>query len=463
MLMHKTSGLSIAHRQRRVVYGGWPLGSHSRWSRLGSVKANKSDTQISTSVQPPAASPAIPQEAPTTLPQAPIAYRSIASLSSVASLSSLDDYQDETASFRFLPSQLEVFNGLAISMQNCSRGLAALAFGSVVMDAFEVVEHAHQHVEHAVQHAVQAAVETGASVATAHGSQPLAGGLGLLQEVVHSVSLTDVAFCVNEIIPALLIAYAAVPFQQLSQNPDEPHMALALKGVGRLSVTLQQLAWTSGSVAVVLLLTAAAEYPPIVGWASWSCLALSMARGAALWWVIAQHTTSGAEVARTLAELRGLQGGREAEQMNVLDRAASWLALGVLLQVLATLALGGGGNSRLSRTQNLITCALLNASTAVSSSSSSSSCSSARLAEGVGENSNGWVSSVILAAQKAANATALFTSAAALDRALHNDGGYAGSVALLVPSLEESPLGVLLGDGVMHISADLLVEVMEAL
>lgn len=39
----------------------------------------------------------------------------------------------------------------------------------------------------------------------------------------------------------------------------------------------------------------------------------------------------------------------------------------------------------------------------------------------------------------------------------------AGSVALLVPSMEESALGVLLGDGVMHASADLLMEVLEAL
>lgn len=45
------------------------------------------------------------------------------------------------------------------------------------------------------------------------------------------------------------------------------------------------------------------------------------------------------------------------------------------------------------------------------------------LAEAAGESSNDWVSSVILAAQKAANALALFASGAAFDRALHNDGG----------------------------------------
>ena len=36
-------------------------------------------------------------------------------------------------------------------------------------------------------------------------------------------------------------------------------------------------------------------------------------------------------------------------------------------------------------------------------------------------------------------------------------------MALLVPALEESPLGVLVGDGVLHMSADILVEVLEAI
>ncbi|GIL92775.1 hypothetical protein Vretimale_11714 [Volvox reticuliferus] len=553
-----------------------------RWlSGLGFLRvSNKIDIQTSSTVQPSTTT----SSAAASPTEGPIVYRSIASLSSVASLSSLDEFDDETANFRFIPSQLEVFRDLANNMQNCSRGLAALAFGSVVMNAFEAVEHAHhhhhsEHVQSAEELAGQAAGAAGAAVSSVTGQAAAVadkvavalpgvleqanhlttGGMGFLQEALRAVSLTDVAFCINEVIPALLIMYAAAPFEQLARNPDEPHMALALKGVGRLSVTLQQLAWTSGSVAVVLLLTAAAEYPPIVGVASWSCMALAVARGASLWWVISQHTTSGEEVARTLAALRG---GVEGRDMNPLDRAASWLALGVLLQAeerlhanhlrhhthsnpvshqhqhqhqqdrpldktheardlvdvagmtsngsgVASAAAGAGATAAAALSpfkphytfdseEERVLLSLVEATNAAGLAISLLALATLALglAEAGGASSNTWVSSIILAAQKAANATVLFASAAAFDRALHNDDGnddtdhlldglgrehsgmtglftsmavlslaliLAGSVALLIPSLEDSPLGVLVGDGVMHASADLLIGVLEGL
>ncbi|GIL68638.1 hypothetical protein Vafri_21863 [Volvox africanus] len=575
MLMRKASVPGYAVWSRQVSRARSAFGPCRRLSERKFLRVSRTtDIQTSSTVKPPATS-----SAAAGLPEAPIVYRSIASLSSVASLSSFDELNDGTANFRFIPSQLEVFRNLANSMQNCSRGLAALAFGSVVMNAFEAVEHAHhhhgEHVQSAVQLAGQAAGAAGAAVSSVaeqaavvadkvavalpgvseQASQLMAGRMDFLQEALRAVSLTDVAFCIDQIIPALLIVYAAAPFEQLARNPDEPHMELALRGVGRLSVTLQQLAWTSGSVAVVLLLTAAAEYPPIVGVASWSCLALAVARGASLWWVISQHTTSGEEVARTLAALRG---GVEGRDMNPLDRAASWLALGVLLQAeerlhanhlrhqtqhsnlnhqhpldlqqdeahtardatgvgevssnssdVASSAAGAGAAAAAALyppklhysfdlEEERMLLSLVEAANAAGLAISLLALATLALglAEAGGESSNTWVSSIILAAQKAANATVLFASAGAFDRALHNDDGnddtdhlldglgrehsgmtglftsmavlslallLAGSVALLIPSLEDSPLGVLVGDGVMHASADLLIGVLEGL
>ncbi|GLI67714.1 hypothetical protein VaNZ11_011982 [Volvox africanus] len=573
MLMRKASVSGYAIWPRQVITRARSaFGPRRRLREPKLMRVSKTtNIQTSSTVKPPATSSAAAGP-----PEAPIIYRSIASLSSVESLSSFDELNDGTENFRFIPSQLEVFRNLVNSMQNCSRGLAALAFGSVVMNAFEAVEHAHhhhgEHVQSAVQLAGQAAgaavssvAEQAAAVAdkvavalpgvSEQASQLTAGGMDFLQEALHAVSLTDVAFCIDQIIPALLIVYAAAPFEQLARNPDEPHMELALRGVGRLSVTLQQLAWTSGSVAVVLLLTAAAEYPPIVGVASWSCLALAVARGASLWWVISQHTTSGEEVARTLATLRGGVGGRD---MNPLDRAASWLALGVLLQEEERLHANhlrhqtqhntlshqhqqdlSHDKTHAARDVTVIGEVGSNSSDVASSGAGAGAAAAAAvyppqphysfdleeervllslveatnaagmaisllalatlalgLAEAGGESSNTWVSSIILAVQKALNATALFASAAAFDRALHNDDGnddtdhlldglgrehsgmtglftsmavlslaliLAGSVALLIPSLEDSPLGVLVGDGVMHASADLLIGVLEGL
>ncbi|PNH03679.1 hypothetical protein TSOC_010244, partial [Tetrabaena socialis] len=247
------------------------------------------------------------------------------------------DDEADPSTFRFTADQLGTFSGLAFSMSNCSRALVALAVGNILINAVE--------------------------------------------EMMGAVSLGDVAFCTNAIIPAALIWYAKGPFEELCKAPDQPHMPLALKGVGRLSLTLQQLAWTSGSVGVVLLLEAAVRYPPIVGVASGVCLSLAGARVAALWWVLQRHTSSGEEVSRTLAALRG---GTGAGDLSLPDRAASWLALGALLQAEPSIHKRG-------------------------------------------------------------------------------HGGKAGGVALLVPSLEESPLGVLLGDGVIHASADMVVEMLEAL
>ncbi|GLC36771.1 hypothetical protein PLESTB_000784600 [Pleodorina starrii] len=564
MLTTKTNPLRCASRPPRVLSSSsWHLASMSCGRSRAAVHlraSNSSDTQTSAELPPPAvaAAPAQP---------APLVYRSIASMSSMTSLSSLSslaslDEYEEVSNFRFLPSQLEVFHELAKSMRFCSSGMSALAVGSVLMNAVEAVEHTHHQLQHAGHAAAEmaaagaaaaegaAAAAGQAAVAVAEHTAAAASGGTFFQELLRAVSLTDVAFCVNEIIPALLIMYAAVPFERLSKNPDVPHMGLALQGVGRLSLTLQQLAWTSGSVAVVLLLTAAAEYPAIVGVASWSVLALAMARGASLWWVISQHTTSGEEVARTLAALRG---GSNARELNPLDRAASWLALGVLLQAEERMhadqhrlhahmdhmhklqgneqghghhspqahghANGNGaaadGASAAAAAVSLappppkphyafdleeerVLLSLVEGANAAGTAISLLVLATLALglAEAAGESSSGWVSSVILASQKAANATALFAAAAAFDRALHNDDGnddtdhlldglgrehggmaglfssmavlslaliLAGGVALLVPSLEESPLGVLLGDGVMHASADLLIEVLEAI
>ncbi|KXZ44444.1 hypothetical protein GPECTOR_67g284 [Gonium pectorale] len=322
---------------------------------------------------------------------------------SAASLASVDG--DGANAFRFLPSQLQVFAGLSKSMQNCSWSYAALAVANVFVNALEAVEHAHSHHHHEAAAVAAAGAAEGGAAATAAAVEAAAGashaaaagGPGatvLLEEMLRAVSLSDVAFCVNAIIPAALIAYSLRPFDNLARNPDEPHMSLALKGVGRLSLTLQQLAWTCGSVGVVTLLEAADKWPPMLAVASASCLALAC------------------------------------------------------------------------------------------------------VAEGATANSPGLVSNTILATQKAANAAALFASSAAFDRALHNDDGLddtdhlldglgrhhngmsglftsmtvlswallmAGGVALLVPALEESPLGVLVGEGVLHASADVLVEVLEAI
>ncbi len=57
-----------------------------------------------------------------------------------------------------------------------------------------------------------------------------------------------------------------------------------MQGVGRLSLALQQLAWTSGSVGVVVLLEAAAHYPPLVGVASGTCLTLAGGGACVLAW-----------------------------------------------------------------------------------------------------------------------------------------------------------------------------------
>ncbi len=56
----------------------------------------------------------------------------------------------------------------------------------------------------------------------------------------------------------------------------------------------------------------------------------AVARGLALWWVVSAHTSSGEEVSRTLAALRG--GANAPYAMGPLERAACWLALGALLQ-----------------------------------------------------------------------------------------------------------------------------------
>ncbi|KAG2439781.1 hypothetical protein HYH02_010658 [Chlamydomonas schloesseri] len=475
--------------------------------------------------------------------------------------------------FRFTAAQLDTFRGLASAMRNCSTALVSLAVGNVFVNALEAVEHHHSHHHHEAEGAVASAVEGAAAAgaaavaaageavaaageAVAAGGHAAAGHAGsaaltaplFLEELVRAVSLSDVAFCVNALIPAALIAYSVGPFAQLAKGPDEPHMGLALKGVGRLSLTMQQLAWTSGSVGVVLLLEAAVKYPPMVSVASGACLGLAVARGAALWWVVSRHTTSGEEVARTLAALRGQAAGQE---LHPLDRLASWLALGALLQAEPSIHSHGHGHDHHHRMpwqkkpeeqegageghghktalasvtaphpeeaglllhvappgskphyefdleEERVLRSLVEASNAAGLAILLQVLAllSLGIAEAATSNTPGLVSHTINATQKAANAAVLFASSAAFDNALHNKDGnddtdhllsglgrdhagmtglftsmavlswallMAGGVALLVPALEESPLGVLVGDGVLHMSADVLVEVLEAI
>ncbi|KAG2489288.1 hypothetical protein HYH03_012308 [Edaphochlamys debaryana] len=419
-------------------------------------------------------------------------------------MSSLMSIDDDPASFRFLPSQLEVFRGLVFSMVNCSRALAALAVGNVVFNSIEAVEHAH-HAHHAAE-----------ATAVAAGSP---GAMAVLTELAASVSLGDVAFCMNAIIPAALISYAAGPFVQLAQNPDRPHMELALQGVGRLSMTLQQLAWTSGSVGVVLLLEAAVKYPPMVGVASGACLALAAARGAALWWVVRCHTNSGEEVAATLAAVRGGEG---AKDLPLVDRAAAWLAMGALLEAEPSIhhhkhgshgkehdqghghgagtALLPGGQPHYSfdLSEERVLRSLVEGANAAGLAIALQVLATLSLgvADAATGDASGLVSNLTNGAQKGANAALLFAASAAFDKALHNQDGQddtnhllsglgvehsgmsglftsmavlswallaAGALELVLPSLLDSPLGILVGEKALHVISEVVIEALEAI
>ena len=85
------------------------------------------------------------------------------------------------------------------------------------------------------------------------------------------------------------------------------------QGVGRLSLTMQQLAWTSGSVGVVLLLEAAVKYPPMVAVASGACLGLAGERegGPGERVCMTRVSGGGGEGAVALGACLGLAGERE--------------------------------------------------------------------------------------------------------------------------------------------------------
>lgn len=204
--------------------------------------------------------------------------------------------------YYFSKDQLHIFEHLVTSMKASRSALTALAAANILLTL------------------AQASGLSGEGHAHAEDASIIITGSGL--------TIGDVAYWADSLMVAVLISYAIGPFERVMRSRSN-QMAYCFQGLNRLALIFQQLSIGSVAVSTVTALEAAAKFPPLVVGASVVFFGVAIIRSGAMWWTITRHANNNEEVSRTLKTIRDPNASKE---MGLLDRWATFLAFGYLLQ-----------------------------------------------------------------------------------------------------------------------------------
>ncbi|KAK9824999.1 hypothetical protein WJX81_007493 [Elliptochloris bilobata] len=107
--------------------------------------------------------------------------------------------------------------------------------------------------------------------------------------LLAGITVGNFAFWLDSLLVAVLAAYGARAFHQVAEAKCGNRIPLIFQGIGRLTLSFQQLAVAAMSIGAIHTLQAASVHPPIMRLAAGLFFLVSGVRAAALAWLMRSH------------------------------------------------------------------------------------------------------------------------------------------------------------------------------